>query len=164
MISLAFLAVAGLLSCLPPGQQQQAAPLAIPAQIVAAKNVFVSNGGVDSASPVVLERAVGPNDPYNQFFVAIESMPGDMTLWRRLLTLIWFLSCGLPQHFLAATHQPLLALAILDTKTRVRLRTLTTRVGDAHRKGAWDRNLKGGIDNLVDDFRQLATQPAVARR
>jgi hypothetical protein len=55
------------------GAQQPVAPLAIPAQIVATKKVFISNRGVDSASPVVAERAVGPNDPYNQFFVTMKA-------------------------------------------------------------------------------------------
>jgi hypothetical protein len=40
------------------------------------------------------------------------------------------------------TYKPLLALAILDTKTHFRLWTLTKQVGDARRRTTWDNNLK----------------------
>jgi len=35
---------------------------------------------------------------------------------------------------------------------------------DAHLEGNWDKNLKESIANLVDELKQLATQPTVARR
>ena len=162
--SFGLLAVAGLLSFRSSWAQQPAAPLAIPAQILAAKKVFIYNGGVDSASSGVSERAVGPNDPYNRFFLAMKAWgryeivgtPADADLVLELRFTAPLSSCQ--------TYQPLLALAILDTKTHFRLWTLTKPVGDARRRAAWDKNLKEGIDNLVDDLRQLATGPAFASR
>ncbi len=72
-----------------------------------------------------LERAVGPNDPYNQFFVAMKAWgrydvvetPTDADLVLELRFTASLSSCD--------TYQPLLALAILDTKTHFRLWTLT---------------------------------------
>ena len=132
--------------------------------MVAAKKVFISNGGVDSAPPVVSERAVGPNDPYNRFFLAMKAWeryeivgtPADADLVLELRFTAPLSSCQ--------TYQPLLALAILDTKTHFRLWTLTKPVGDARRRAAWGKILKEGIDNLVEDFRQLATEPDLASR
>jgi hypothetical protein len=46
--SFGLFAVAGLLSLRSSWAQQSAAPLAVPAQIVAAKRVFISNGSVGS--------------------------------------------------------------------------------------------------------------------
>jgi hypothetical protein len=45
-------------------QQTQSAAPPIPSKILEAKKVFVSNAGIDAASPVVFERT-GPNEPYN---------------------------------------------------------------------------------------------------
>src|SRR6202035_5365978 len=45
-------------------QQPQPATPPTPSRILEAKKVFVSNAGVDAASPVVFERTTGPNEPY----------------------------------------------------------------------------------------------------
>jgi hypothetical protein len=63
-----------------------------------------------------------------------------------------------------ATYEPQIALTILDSDTHFVLWTVTKRVRDARRKGNWDKNLKDSIADLVDDLKQLATQPTVARR
>jgi hypothetical protein len=146
-------------------QQAPVAPVApVPAQIITAKNVFISNAGVDATSPVDFKRARGPNEPYNHFYIAMKrwgryelvGTPADADLVLQLRFSAPLSSCE--------TYQPQLTLAVLDTKTHFQLWTFTEMVEDAHRKGAWDKNLKDGIDNLVDDLTQLAGQPAVASR
>ena len=121
-----FFAVAVLLACRPVSwSQQAAAPAPIPDQIVAARKVFISNGGVDFASAVDLRRAIGPNAPYNQFYAAMKrwgryehvGTPADAELVLQLA----FTAPLSSFH----TYQPQLTLAILDTKTHFRLWTLT---------------------------------------
>jgi hypothetical protein len=72
-----------------------------------------------------------------------------MKLCGRQLTLIWFLSCGLPHHFVAAERTSLYERWQFWTAKHTW--TLTKPVGDARRRAAWEKNLKEGIDNLVDD-------------
>jgi len=58
-------------------------------------------------------------------------------------------------------------LEILDTKTHFLLWTFTEAVKNVGRhplfevNANWDKNLKEGIDNLVDDLTQLAGQRTV---
>jgi hypothetical protein len=70
-------------------RQAPAIPVApVPDQIVTANKVFISNAGVDSASPVAFKRARGLNGPYNQLVFAIKrwgryelvGTPGDADL------------------------------------------------------------------------------------
>jgi hypothetical protein len=117
-------------------QQAPAIPVApVPDQIVTAKKVFISNAGVDSASPVAFKRARGPNEPYNQFYFAIKrggryelvGTAGDADLVLQLRFTAPLSSCE--------TYQPELTLTILDTKTHFPLWTFTESVHDAHQKG-----------------------------
>jgi hypothetical protein len=57
----ASLALALLLAPHSGGQQVEAAP--IPAQIITAKKVFISNGGVDSAALAAFKPAGDSNEP-----------------------------------------------------------------------------------------------------
>jgi hypothetical protein len=60
-------------------QQPMSAAAPVPTKILEAKKVFVSNAGIDAAAPVVFERTMGPNEPYSQFYFAIQRW-GDMNL------------------------------------------------------------------------------------
>jgi hypothetical protein len=152
-------------------QQAPGAPVApVPAQLVTAKKVFISNAGVDATSPVDFKRARGPNEPYEQFYVAMKhsgryelvGAPADADLVLQLRFSAPLNSCE--------TYQPQLTLEILDTKTHFLLWTFTEAVKDVGRhplfelNANWDKNLKEGIDNLVADLTRLAGQPAVASR
>ena len=53
------------------GQQVEAAP--VPAQVITAKKVFVSNGGVDRQALAAFKRAGDTNEPYNRFYAAMKS-------------------------------------------------------------------------------------------
>jgi len=64
----ASLALALLLAPCSGGQQVEAPP--IPAPIITAKKVFISNGGVDSAALAAFKRAGDSNGPYNRFYAA----------------------------------------------------------------------------------------------
>jgi hypothetical protein len=123
--SLRLLAVVVTLAPVAWAQQAPAAPVApVPAQIVTAKTVFISNAGVDATSPVDFKRA-RPTEPYNQFYVAMKrraryevvGTPADADLVLQLRFSAPLSSCE--------TYQPQLTLAILDTKTHFLLWTFT---------------------------------------
>lgn len=138
-------------------QQPVAAEAPVPADILAAKKVFISNAGVDATIPVAFDGTIGPNEPYSQFYFAMKSWgryelvskPADADLVLQLRFDAPLSSCQ--------THQPQLTLAILDTKSRFVLWTLTKPV-------KWDKDLRERIANLVDDLKQLASQPSIAKR
>ena len=99
-------------------QQALAAPVApVPTQVVTAKKVFISNAGVDATSPLHFKRVRGPNEPYEQFYVAMKhsgryelvGAPADADLVLQLRFSAPLNSCE--------TYQPQLTLEILDTKT-----------------------------------------------
>ena len=152
---------------------QQAPPTRVapvPTQIVTAKKVFISNAGVDATSPIHFKRVRGPNEPYDQFYVAMKhsgrfelvGAPGDADLVLQLRFSAPLNSCE--------TYQPQLTLEILDTNTHFLLWTFTEAVKDVGRhplfelNANWDKNLKECIDNLVEYLTRLAGQPAVASR
>ncbi|HXM13828.1 MAG TPA: hypothetical protein VN933_01225 [Candidatus Eremiobacteraceae bacterium] len=143
-------------------QQTQSAAPPIPSKILEAKKVFVSNAGIDAASPVVFERT-GPNEPYNQFYFAMQrwgryelvSTPSDADLVLQLRLTSPLSSCQ--------TYEPQIAVTVLDSNAHFVLWTVTKRVKDARLKDNWDKNLKESIGDVVDELKQFATQPIVAK-
>ena len=144
-------------------QQIQPATPPTPTRILEAKKVFVSNAGVDAASPIVYGRTTGPNEPYSQFYFAMQrwgryelvGTPSDADLVLQLRLTSPLSSCQ--------TYEPQIALTILDSNTHFVLWTVTKRVKDARLKDNWDKNLKESIGDLVDELKQLTTQSTVAR-
>jgi len=120
--------------------------------------------------PSIFKRVRGPNEPYEQFYVAMKHLgryelvgaPADADLVLQLRFSAPLNSCE--------TYQPQLTLEILDTKTHFLLWTFTEAVKDVGRhplfevNANWDKNLKEGIDNLVEDLTRLAGQTAVVSR
>jgi hypothetical protein len=143
-------------------QQRQAATPPTPTKILDAKKVFISNAGVDAASPVVFERTTSPNEPYNQFYFAMQrwgryelvGTPSDADLVFQLRLTAPLSSCQ--------TYEPQIALTIFDSNTHFVLWTVTKRVRDARLKDNWEKNLTEGIGDLLGDLKLLATQTAVA--
>ena len=162
--SFRLLAITLLLVC-PAAFAQQIQPSTppTPTRILEAKKIFVSNAGVDAASPVVFERTTGPNEPYSQFYFAMQrwgryelvARPSDADLVLQLRLTSPLSSCQ--------TYEPQIALTILDSNTHFVLWTVTKRVKDARLKDNWEKNLKESIGDVVDELRQLSTQTTVAR-
>ena len=162
-IAFLLLATSPLLLCSgAAAQQPQPAAPPVPSKIFEAKKVFVSNAGIDAASPVVFERT-GPNEPYSQFYFAMQrwgryelvSTPSDAELVLQVRLTSPLSSCQ--------TYEPQIALTILDANTHFVLWTVTKRVKDARLKDNWDKNLKESIGDVVDELKQLAAQSTVAR-
>ncbi|HYX70035.1 MAG TPA: hypothetical protein VE825_12935 [Terriglobales bacterium] len=164
-----FLAFAIALACVPaPAAQQvdtpkpnpEAAP--VPAQIPAAKKVFIANGGVDGGSLAAF-RAVGdPDYPYNQSYGAMKkwghyelvSAPADADLVMEVSFAMTMTSGGD-----LASYVPHLRLTIVDARTHFTLWTLAEPVQGAIRKATFIKNFNQGMTNLVNDVAKLAGQP-----
>jgi hypothetical protein len=145
-------------------QEKPVPPVApIPVQIITAKKVFIANGGVDAMSLAAFRRAKEPGEPYNQFYMAMKSWgrfelvatPGEANLVLQLSFTAPIADC-----IKVTSYQPQLTLAIFDRDTHFRLWTFTEPVEGAYRKATWDKNVKEGIDSLMDDLKQLLVQSA----
>jgi hypothetical protein len=151
-----------------PALAEQSPPVTgaapVPAQILSAKRVFISNAGVDGIAFAAVKRAGDPNQPYDQFYAAMKNWgrfdivgaPSDAELIFEIRFSAPLSDCGA-----VASYQPLLALTILDTKTRFILWSLGEPVEGAILKKTWEKNFDQGVSNLMADLKALAApQPA----
>jgi hypothetical protein len=146
--------------------QQAKAPLPaapVPAQIAAAKKVFVSNAGGESFETVIDQTVFdgGPDRPYNQFYAALKawgryqivSSPSDADL---VLEISWVLTdTGLRLPVLGQ-----LRLLIIDPKTHVTLWNVTEYVRGAILLGNRDKNFDQAMNTVVGRLKILALTPA----
>lgn len=131
----------------------------IPAQISTAKTVFISNTGVDINSLEAMKRAGDRNQAYDEFYRAVKD-------WGRyrlvgapaeadLVFEIRFITPMIPNGN-GVNYEPQILLTILDTKTHFPLWALVEPVQGAFRKATWEKNLKDGVTNLVNDVKELS--------
>jgi hypothetical protein len=131
----------------------------VPAQIGAARRVFIANNGEDLAAQAAFKRAGEPEQAYNHFYAAMQS-------WRRYelvstpadADLVFEIRFSAPMYYDGnlATFEPQFGLKILDTKTHFLLWSLTAPVEGAFRKATWDKNFDHGLDVLMDDLKKLS--------
>ncbi len=130
--------------------QQQPMPSApIPAQILAAKKVFISNGGDDDWT--IPHQLHAPALTYDQFYADIKnwgkyelvSSPADADVVSEIRSYDSRLA-GLQVH-----------LAILDPKTHVTLWSLNQGVEGASRTAIARKNFDEGMNVLVGDLKKL---------
>jgi hypothetical protein len=135
-------------------------PAPVPAQILTARKVFISNAGANGNAFGILQRAGDIDQPYNQFYAAMKSWgrfeivgaPSDAELVFEIRFNIQF-----PIY---ATAQPaVLGLTILDSRTHFILWTIAEPVESANLAKTWEKNINQGIANLVGGLKALA-QPA----
>lgn len=136
--------------------QGQPAPGPVPAQIVNAKSVFISNTAPDGMPSDILEHFGEPNRPYDQLYAAMKAWgryqlaaaPGDADLVLEIHFMRSFATGGLGE---GAEFY----LSILDTKTHFVLWTLVEPVEGAVRKVSWERNIDSSVDRLVSDLKVM---------
>jgi hypothetical protein len=130
----------------------------VPAQILSAKKVFISNGGVNGNSRVILFlKMLDFNQPYNQFYAAIKNWgrfelvtaPADADLVFRIRFTLPFSNDVDSQ----------LDLAILDAKTHFRLWTITQPIQLANRQETRIKNFSQAMADLVDSIKILTAPP-----
>jgi hypothetical protein len=131
----------------------------VPAQIAAARKVFISYAGVDSVSLETF-KWIGddPDQAYDQFYAAMKSWgrydlvsaPADADLVMEIRFVTPSYSNGK-----VATAEPQWGLTILDAKTRFTLWTMTEPVETANRKPTWAKNIQQGMTNLMEHLKDL---------
>lgn len=145
-----------LLSC-QETKQPVAAP--VPAQIAAARRVFISNGGADLTAQATFKRGGEPDQAYNHFYSAMQSWghyeivstPGEADV-------VLEISFTAPTYWdgNASIYQPQFGLNIFDAKTHFLLWSLSEPVEGAFRKATWVKNFDHGLDNVMDDLKKLS--------
>jgi hypothetical protein len=134
----------------------------VPALIVSAKKVFISNagGGCSPFGNVVFSG--GPNRPYNQFSAALKgwgryelvAAPADADLAFEIS--FTCPSAGMNGGSRPPTNDPQLRLVILDVKTHITLWGITEHVELAMMQGNRDKNFDRAMKKLTDDLKSLA--------
>ena len=143
-------------------QAHEVLPAPLPAQIVAGRKVFISNGGGDSDGLYSGE----PRRLYDQFYAAIKS-------WGRYqivsspaeADLAFEISSSNPLIVEQIHGRPVLGrlrLAIIDPATRITLWVFIEHVEVAALQGNRDKNFDEAFNHLVNDLRNLAGQPAAS--
>ena len=162
MVAAGMLVVAATGLCSSGAQEPVPAP--VPAQISAAKKVFVSNAGqeVNPRAGVLGKYTGGPDRTYNQFYAAMKgwgkydlvASPGGADLVVEisfLQPIVWvnLVDSG-PRddaHF---------RLVVLDPKSRILLWAFTEHVEWANLQSNRDKNFDEALQKIVKDLQGLA--------
>ncbi|HTC95131.1 MAG TPA: hypothetical protein VK699_16925 [Terriglobales bacterium] len=182
---LAAIFLAGVLASAPQlwGQQPIDIPTApMPAQIATAKNIFISNTGIDSDKT---DYAVMSDQVYNRFYAAMKDWKrhelvdapakADLVLEISFAApVIGYSVSGGTKHWPASggtDNDPQFRLTIVDPATHVALWTLIEHVEPALLQSNRDKNLDLALGRLVNDVEaldpafiaaQTKTEPALA--
>ncbi len=144
-------------------KSKEPAPAPVPAQIAAARKVFISNAG-GATFEAIIDQTVfdgGPDRPYNQFYAAVKdwgrcsivSSPADADL---VLEISWTLSdTGLRLPVLGQ-----LRLVVIDPKTHVTLWNFTEYVRGAILLGNRDKNFDQAMTTIVNRLKILMVPTA----
>lgn len=149
-------------------QQSKPVPAApIPAQILAAKKVFVANAGAEQVWFYDSQFSGGPDRAYDQFYVAMKtwgryelvSAPADADL-------LFNIEFTAPGSIGAASrgeetlggrpYDPQFRLVIRDPKTNALLWAFTERAAWAILKGNRDKNFDQALAKIVSDVQGLS--------
>jgi hypothetical protein len=158
------LAILASLPLLNAQKSKDPTPAPVPAQIAAARKVFISNAGGESFETVIDQTVFngGPDRPYNQFYATVKdwgrcelvSSPSDADL---VLEISWTLSdTGLRLPVLGQ-----LRLAVIDPKTHVILWNFTEYVRGAMLLGNRDKNFDQAMTTIVNRLKILMVPTAV---
>ena len=150
-----------------------AQPAPVPAQIPAAKKVFISNAGVDATSLDILRQAGDVNEPFNRFYAAMKNWgrfdlagaPSDAELVLEVRFATRLANCKQEPDIrfwpeLLSYYETEFEVTILDARTRFILWTLDEPVGIPRLKANWSKTLDKGVASLVDGVRSLAGDAA----
>jgi hypothetical protein len=144
-----------------PAQQTTPAPAGpVPAQIAAAKSVFIANGGADAASIRRLKECKQERDEaYDEFYAGMKtagqyslvSGPADADLVLEIRFTSPIYGCGGG----SCTDAPQFTLTIVDAKTHFTLWTLTEPVEEANRISTEKKNFSTAMAALVKDVKDI---------
>ena len=144
--------------------EQKPAPAApIPAQILAAKRVFVANAGGDQGSYPDAAFSGGPDRAYNSFYAAMKTWghfelvaaPSDADL---LLEIRFSVRPGLVYKGSTQYWDARFRLVIREAKTQAMLWAITEQVGEALLQGNRDKNFDQALARVMSDLQRLTLQ------
>jgi hypothetical protein len=148
-------ALLGMATISPIALQAQAPAAPVPAQILTAKKVFISNAGV------------GEDRNFNEIYGAIKSWgqyqlvgaPADADLvieasYSFQITAV----SGSKESGCSSSSATWFKLTLLDPKTRIALWTVMENLKPAFRQKTGEKNLNDAVNALVDDLKALVAQ------
>jgi hypothetical protein len=143
----------------------QAPPAPIPAQIPAAKKVFIANGGGDEARYDDPLYSGGPDRPYNEFYAAMKSSgrfelvatPADADLVFEIRLTVFRLQRGRVLSDDAPTSDSQFRLVIRDPRTRQTLWALSEHAQVAVLQGNRDKNFEQALTAIVAEVNHSPT-------
>ena len=150
-------------------QKKSAPPAPIPAQILAAKKVFIANGGGDDSHSEEAPYSGGPDRAYNEFYASMKSWgryelvaaPGDADLVLEIRLTIF----RLQRVRVLSDDNPMfdsqLRMVIRDAKTHQTLWGLTEHVQEAVLQNNRDKNFEQALAAVIAELQRIAA-PAVA--
>lgn len=153
-----YFAILGTFAGAACAQAQQPAPAPLPAQILSAQKIFISNAGgeMDPNTKQVGEYPRLPDRPYNQFYVALKS-------WGRYQVvsapaeadLIFEIGFGASQ-FAGTEAVGKFQLRIRDPESNALLWAFTEYVQGAILLGNREKNFDQGVATIMADVKRLA--------
>jgi hypothetical protein len=165
--ALAPFAFAILLSVPSPAQTKPAPAAPVPAQILAAKKIFIANAGGDEMAEDDPIFSGGPDRAYNQFYAAMKSWgrfeivgsPAEADLLLEIRQEVQTVSLG---GKVGASDTPLFGLTIRDAKTNTLLWGLHVHSKFGVGQGNSDRNFDQAMDRLVSDMRAVVARASTS--
>ena len=149
-------------------QFKQVPPAPVPPLILAAKKVFIANGGGDESLFDMPQYSGGPDRLYNEFYASMKSWgryelvssPGEADLvFEVRLTVLQTSERQLPTSYDSQFH-----LAIRDVKTHETLWGLTEHAQTAILQGNRDKNFEQALAGILSELRRIAgSAPATAK-
>ena len=144
-------------------------PAPVPRQIPAAKNVFISNAGVDPILLQILRQVGEASDPLNRFYAAMKRWnrfdlvggPSEADLVFEVRFVTELANCKQASD-IRFWPKPLpdleaqLEVTILDAKTHFILWTVDEPLAFPRPKANWSKSLEQGVGLLVEGVKGLA--------
>ena len=135
----------------------------VPAQIAAAKKVFIANGGTDLGTYPAAKKLGDIDFGYNSFYDAMKrwghyelvNSPADADL-------VFHIDFAAPIESSGdlVSSYPMFVLTIYDAKTQFALWRTLEPIQGALREQTFRKNFATGLNNLMNDIAKLAGQPA----
>ena len=146
-------------------------PAPVPAELLSAKKIFVSNGGSDSGL-FPHPFSGDPNRGYNELFAALRALgqyelvsgPAEADLVLELRLVAPYGPNSPNKQNGSADPLPMFRLVVYDRRTHFVLWTLTNSVEVALKQQTHDRNFDEAISSLVADFQALTRAPRATGR
>jgi hypothetical protein len=167
--AVAFFPLAILLPTVLLAQTKPATAAPIPAQIPAAKKIFIANAGSDQMAEDDPIFSGGPDRAYNQFYAAMKNWgrfdivgsPAKADLLLEIRQEVQTVSLGGKA---GASNIPLFRLTVRDPKTNALLWAFHVHAKFGVGQANSDRNFDQTIERLVSDLQAVVSPASNARR